>query len=81
MCVYVRLTGIATLLIGLLLFSQKVVDAKVKFDGNHGITSKTLFVASNPKVSEWQALVNPVNQEFEPLDNGGPGNTRGSGTR
>ncbi len=81
MCVYIRLTGIATLLIGLLLFGLKVVDAKVKFDAVHNSSTQPLLVASNPEITEWQTQAIQAHQEFEPFNNGGPRNTRGSGTR
>lgn len=81
MCVSIRLTGIATLLIGLLLFSLKVVDAKVELNVVHNSSVQPLFVASNPELTQWQTQTIQTNQEFEPFNNGGPSNTRGSGTR
>jgi hypothetical protein len=81
MCVYVKATGIATLLVGLLLFSLKVVDVKVKFDVAHNSSSQPLLVASNPELTGWKAQIIQSNQEFEPFNNGGPRNTRGTGTR
>lgn len=81
MSVYIRVTSIATLFIGLLLFSLKVVDASVTFDVVHNSSSPLLFVASNPELTGWHNSGIQTNQEFEPFNNGGPRNTRGTGTR
>jgi hypothetical protein len=77
----IRLTSIATLLIGLLLFSLKVVDAKMKFQVVHSSSAQPLLVASNPELIGWHTSVSQTSQEFEPFNNGGPRNTRGTGTR
>jgi hypothetical protein len=81
MSVYIRVASIATILIGLLLFSLKVVDAKAEFDVVHNSSSSLLFVASNPELTGWHTSAIQNSQEFEPFNNGGPRNTRGTGTR
>lgn len=74
-------TGILTLLIGLHLFSPKLIHPQ----GENGLTNNTplnhSFISDNGNGSQ---LLNQITQEssdFEPPNNAGPDNTRGSGTR
>lgn len=81
MRVYLRFTGIASLLIGLQLFNLKIVAPKAGFNqGNNILFHQTLMV-SNSTSEQGFAQTNQFGSDFEPRDNGGPDNTRGSGTR
>lgn len=83
MCLCLRLTSIATLLIGLQLFAPKLIDDQGELSSLTSSSSNSSVVASSG--STLQALKRPnlssLNGEFNPPDNGGPDNTRGSGTR
>lgn len=81
MWICLRLTGIATLLIGLQLFSSKMVDAKVEIGVFNNTSSNQSFVTSNTFGSQRLNQVAPSSTDFEAPDNGGPDNTRGCGTR
>lgn len=81
MCLCHRFTGIATLIIGLQLFNPMLIDMNLGLGKPHKISSNSLFVASNSKASPKVALINQSNYPFNPLDNEGPNNTLGSGTR
>lgn len=75
MCTCYRFTGIATLLIGLQLFSSTLIDVNWEFGLNN------LLVASTHKDSSQPTLINHSNHSFNPPDNQGPDITQGSGTR
>jgi hypothetical protein len=81
MRIYLRLTSLATLLIGLQLFAPKIVDAKVEFILPNKIASNQSFVASNSNNSQRLTPIPQASSDFLPPDNGGPDMTRGSGTR
>jgi hypothetical protein len=83
MCLCLRLTSIATLLIGLQLFAPKLIDAQGKLSSLDQSSSNSSVVASSGGTSQGlkQANLSSFNGEFNPPDNGGPDNTRGSGTR
>jgi hypothetical protein len=81
MWICLRLTGIATLLIGLQLFSSKMVDAKVEIGVFNNTSSNQSFVTSNTFGSQRLNQVAPSSTDFEAPDNGGPDTTRGCGTR
>lgn len=80
MCLCLRLTSIATLLIGLQLFAPKLIDAQGELSS---LTSSSSAVASSGSTFQGsnQANLSSFSKEFNPPDNGGPDNTRGSGTR
>lgn len=75
------LIGITTLLIGLHLFSPKLVNTAVEPSQTNNIPSSQSFVASKVKGSQRLSLIANSSRDFEPPDNGGPDITRGSGTR
>ena len=81
MCPCLHFTGIATLIIGLQLFTSTLIDVNWKLGLTNNVSSNSSFVASNSKDSPMVALMNPSNHSFHPPDNEGPDNTRGSGTR
>lgn len=81
MCIYLRLTGIASLLIGLQLFSPKLVDTQVKLSQINNVSSNQLVAVSNTNGAQRIDLSNQFSKDFNPPDNSGPDNTRGSGTR
>ncbi|NEQ22419.1 MAG: hypothetical protein F6K28_25190 [Microcoleus sp. SIO2G3] len=83
MCSYLRLTSIATLLIGLQLFTPKLIDAPGKLSPLTLSSSNSSVIASSGSTSQGLQLANltSFSKEFDPPDNGGPDNTRGSGTR
>lgn len=76
-----KLTGTATLLIGLQLFTTEITyAAKVTIPGN---ISRHSFLDSADASRSRQTLISDqlrIN-DYEPPDNGGPDNSRGSGTR
>ncbi|MEW6491779.1 MAG: hypothetical protein AB1589_04410 [Cyanobacteriota bacterium] len=75
------LTGIATLLIGLQLFSPAIVDANVKLGLSHPIASNSSFLTSDTQDLPNLVLLKPSNPSFHPPNNGGPDYSRASGTR
>jgi hypothetical protein len=81
MCIYFRLTSIATLLIGLQLFSLKLVDAKMELGltNNHSLNQS--LISSNSHSSERLNTIPGTISDFQPQVIGGPDYTRGSGTR
>lgn len=81
MCTYLRLTGITTLLISLQLFSPKLADTQVELNQSNNILSNQLVAVSNTNGSQRIDLSNQFSKDFNPPDNSGPDNTRGSGTR
>ena len=81
MCICLRLTGIASLLIGLHLFSLKLADTRVELSQINNVSPNQLVAASNSNGSQRIALSNQFSKDFNPPDNSGPDNTRGSGTR
>lgn len=81
MCICRYWTGIATLLIGLQLFSPAIVDANVKLGLSHPIASNSSFIAFDSQdLPNWMHL-NSSNSSFNPPNNGRPDYTRASGTR
>jgi hypothetical protein len=83
MCLCLRLSSIATLLIGLQLFAPKLIDAQVKLSSLTSSSSNSSVVASSESTLQGlkQDNLSSFSKEFDPPDNGGPDNTRGSGTR
>jgi hypothetical protein len=81
MCICLRLSSLATLLVGLQLFAPKLVDAKVEFSFSNKIAANQSFVASHGNSSQGATVLPQANTDFLPTDNGGPDMTRGSGTR
>ena len=81
MCICLRLTGIASLLIGLHLFSLKLADTRVELSQINNVSPNQLVAASNTNGSQRIDLSNQFSKDFNPPDNSGPDNTRGSGTR
>jgi hypothetical protein len=70
-------TRIATLLIGLYIFSPNIGDAKLEASTSHQGFLVAFPENNSPKLDR----VAQGNSEFEPPDKGGPDITRGSGTR
>jgi hypothetical protein len=82
MYTYLRFTSIATLLIGLQLFSPKMLQTKAELGIPNSNASNYSYIASNSHISQELALGEATSSEdFTPPDNGHPNNTRGSGTR
>lgn len=82
MGICLRLTSIATLLLGLQLLSPKMLPSQAEFSLIHNNTSNHVLFASSNIGSRDLALIEQSYQEdFIPRDNGHPKNTRGSGTR
>jgi hypothetical protein len=81
MCICLRLTGIASLLIGLHLFSPKLADTQVELSQINNVSPNQLVAVSNTNGSQRIDLSNQFSKDFNPPDNSGPDNTRGSGTR
>jgi hypothetical protein len=81
MCSCLRFASIASLLIGLQLFSPKIVAPKLAIIQSNNTSSHQSFVASNSNNSQAIPLLANFGDDFEPPDNGGPDYTRGSGTR
>lgn len=78
---YLRLTGIATLLISLQLLSPKLLLTKAAWNLLNNNTSNHSFVATNNNFREYTASGQSSLDDFMPADYGHPNNTRGSGTR
>lgn len=77
-----RLTSLATLLIGLQLLSPKMfpIQAETSLLNNNSLNYS--FIASNSQAVQGLNQIEPMSSEdFIPPDNGHPNNTRGSGTR
>ena len=83
MCSYLSVTSIATLLIGLQLFAPKLIDASGNLSSLTLSSSNSSVIASSDSTAPTfnQANLTSFSKEFDPPDNGGPDNTRGSGTR
>lgn len=82
MGICLRLTSIATLLLGLQLLSPKMLPIQAEFSLLQNNTSNHLLLASSSIGLQDLAMIEQSNQEdFTPPDNGHPKNTRGSGTR
>lgn len=81
MRICLSITGIATVIIGLHLFSPKLSDAKAEFGIPYNNLSHQSWITSRNNTSKGLELIDGSSQEFEPRDNGGPAITRGSGTR
>ena len=82
MGICLRLTSLATLLLGLQLLNPKILPTQGKFSLLQNNPSNHLLLASSSIGSRDLALIEQFNQEdFIPPDNGHPQNTRGSGTR
>jgi hypothetical protein len=81
MSIYLRLTGIATLLIGLQLLSPKLIQTKVTLNLLNNNTSDHSFIASSNNLGKDISNGQSRAGDFIPPDYGHPNNTRGSGTR
>ncbi len=81
MSVCLRLASVATLLIGLQLFSPKMVEAKVETNLSNNVPANQLLAVANSRVLQRLDETAQAKRKFEPPDNGGPDNTQGSGTR
>jgi hypothetical protein len=81
MSVCLRLASVATLLIGLQLFSPKMVEAKVETNLSNNVPANQLLAVANSRVLQGLDETAQAKRKFEPPDNGGPDNTQGSGTR
>lgn len=81
MLICLRITGIATLLIGFQLLVPTVCQSKVEFPLSPNISSKQILIASHEKGSQGLDEIARTSSGFLPQDNGGPDYTRGSGTR
>jgi hypothetical protein len=78
-CLY--FTGVLSLLIGFHLFSPKLVHPQGEFSTTNNTSLRNSVVYENGKDSLKLKQITEANLEFEPLNNAGPDNTRGSGTR
>lgn len=78
---YLRLTGIATLLISLQLLSPNLLPTKAAWNLLNNSTSNYAFVAANHNLKEYTPNRRSSLDDFVPTDYGHPTNTRGSGTR
>jgi len=77
-----RLTSLATLLIGLQLLSPKMFSTQVATSLLNNNSLNYSLIASNSKaVQGWDLIEQASSEDFIPPDNGHPNNTRGSGTR
>lgn len=76
-----RLSGIASLLIGLQLLAPKIVIPTVEMSQANNISSHQSLVTSATTNSREFNQMAHLSKDFEPRDNGGPDYTRGSGTR
>ena len=77
-----RLTSLATLLIGLQLLSPKMFPTKAEASLLNSSSLNYSFIASNSKAVQGLNQIEQTSAEdFIPPDNGHPNNTRGSGTR
>lgn len=76
-----RFTSIATLIIGLQVFSSTLIDFHREVGISHKLFSTSSLIASTAHESSRLSLMNQSNQLFTPPDNGGPDITQGSGTR
>jgi len=81
MCIYFRITSIATLLIGLQLFSLKLVDSQVALDLANNDSLNQSLISSNTNSDQKIDTSSLTRSEFQPHVDGGPDHTRGSGTR
>ncbi len=81
MSIYLRLTGVVTLLIGLQLLSPKLIPTKAATNLLNNNTSNHAFITSSNNLSEYIANGQSNLNDFIPPDYGHPNNTRGSGTR
>lgn len=82
MGICLRLTSIATLLLGLQLLSPKMLPTQAEFSRPHNNTSNHLLLtSSNIGSRDLLGLEQSYPEEFIPPNNGHPHNTRGSGTR
>jgi hypothetical protein len=82
MHICLRLTSIATLLIGLQLLSPKMFPIQAEHHPLNNNSSNYASLASNSNNSkEFSLIQQSATEDFTPPDNGYPNNTRGSGTR
>ncbi|MEP0798689.1 hypothetical protein [Funiculus sociatus] len=76
-----KLTGIATLLIGLQLFIPQIAAAKVNIIVTTDSLSSSLSIDADAKNSLKSAMETGAEQPYDPGDNGGPSTTQGGGRR
>lgn len=82
MSICLRLTGLATLLVGLQLLNPKLLPNKTAFLLLNNNFSSQAVIASNSHNFGYHTFNSQSNfTDFIPPDNGHPNNTRGSGTR
>ena len=81
MFIGLRITGIATLLIGSQLLIPIEFYPQVELHFSNNILSKQIVIAYNEKGSQGLDQIAQTSSGFFPQDNGGPDYTRGSGTR
>ena len=81
MLIGLRLTSIATLLLGFQLLIPTVFTPQVELNLANNISSKQIVIASHEKGSQALDKITQASSGFFPQDNGGPDYTRGSGTR
>lgn len=81
MSILLNLTGIATLLLGLQLFTPGIVHATEEASFSINMPSNIYWFTPDFQSSQ-QRVGNQCNhKDYEPPDKGGPDGTRGSGTR
>lgn len=78
-CLY--FTGILTLLIGLQLFSPRLVHPQGELSLTNNAPLNPSFVSENGNGSQILTQITQESSDFEAPNNAGPDNTRGSGTR
>jgi hypothetical protein len=82
MSICLRLTSIATLLVGLQLLNPDLLPTKAALNLLNNNSSNHVVIASNSNNSgEYTFSEQSRLDDFIPPDNGHPNNTRGSGTR
>lgn len=82
MSICLRLTSLATLLVGLQLLNPKLLPTKTTLNLLNNNSSNHAFIASNSNNSGKYTLSGQSRlDDFIPPNNGHPNNTRGSGTR
>lgn len=78
---YIRLTSVATFLLGLHLLGPKLVDASVQINLPSTTSSEQSLVGQNTTISTAIAPIAQYTIAFHPPDKGGPRISRSAGTR
>ena len=81
MSIFIRLTSIATLLVGLQLLNLNLLPTQVTLNLLSNNYSNHILIASSSNSGAYTFSGQSISDEFIPPDYGHPNNTRGSGTR